>query len=365
MSGDLSQNYQGIKTAIVHIGTEKTGSTSIQDFMFRNAKLLKKNSCAFLRSAGVISNFRLVNYCKEKPNLTMGNMEKLENDPAAISAWKEHFYEDHTNALLKFQKSVKGNSTVIYSSEHFHSRVHHQTDIENLKIFLDSFYDKIQILVYLRRQDLLAMSAHNTSVQGGAKHRFNINTVNYRGAYYDYKSLLQRWENVFGQSNITARVFEKERLLNGNVVDDFCELAGITLHECANSANVNSNERLSVTAQETLLRFNHLEDNDPLLRGLTKNFIRQSLIFQLHSCTDNYPKTLPCREDVKSFYAHFKNNNDYIAEKWLNGHGFNESFDYYPEVAVEQPIIDVQAELEHALSVCIPVALKKNSRLSA
>ena len=362
MSGGSSRNNPGIKTAIVHIGSEKTGSTSIQDFMDRNGDLLKQNNCGFFRSAGYISNCKLVNYCQKTPNVIVGNMQQLRDDDADILAWKKKFYKVHTRDILKFQKSTDGDSTVLYSSEHFQSRVTDPDDIQNLKTFLETFFDKVKIVVYLRRQDLLAMSAHNTSIQGGATQRFDINRVSIAGLYYDYNQLLDRWAAVFGKPNITVRVFEKNRLHNGNVVDDFCQVVGLTLPDSNQYVNVNSNERLSVTAQEMLLRFNHLDDNSELLGELKKRHIRQPLIARLHNLTDNYPKILSARDDVKAFYAHYKERNDQLAAQWLDGDGFDESFDNYPESAVELPEINAQQELEKAVSELVPMLIKKRRR---
>ncbi len=362
MSGGSSHKNPGIKTAIVHIGSEKTGSTSIQDFMDRNGDLLKQNNCGFFRSAGYISNCKLVNYCQNTPNVFVGNIQHLRKDGVDIRAWKQQFYKNHTREIIKFQKSIDGDSTVLYSSEHFHSRATDADDIQNLKTFLNTFFDKVHILVYLRRQDLLAMSAHNTSIQGGATKRFDIKRVSITGPYYDYNQLLERWAGVFGKSNITVRVFEKERLHKGNVVDDFCQVVGMTLPESNQYVNVNSNERLSVTAQETLLLFNLLNDDDALLGGLKKRRIRQPLIAHLHKCTDNYPKMLPARDDVEAFYAHYKERNDQLAAQWLDGKGFNESFDTYPETANENPGVDAQRELENALNELVPLLIKKRRR---
>jgi hypothetical protein len=359
MSGGSTHNIQGMRTAIVHIGSEKTGSTSIQDFMDRNSGLLKQNHCGFFRSAGFISNFKLVNYCQNTPSVFAGNMPRLSNDDADILKWKNQFYKEHTREIEQFQKSIDGDSTVLYSSEHFQSRVTDANDIRNLKTFLNTFFDKIRIVVYLRRQDLLAMSAHNTSIQGGATQRFDINRVSTTGLYYDYNKLLDRWAAVFGKSTISVRVFEKARMHNGNVVEDFCQIAGLTLPDSNDYVKVNSNERLSVTAQETLLRFNHLDDQNALLGGFKKQFLRQHLIAHLHKRKDNYPSILPARADVETFYAHYKERNDQLAEQWLDGQGFDESFDTYPASAVEHPEINAQQELEIALSELIPELLSK------
>ena len=48
--------------AIVHIGTEKTGTTSIQKFLFQNRKKLRNGGFHFLQSAGSTNNRALPAY---------------------------------------------------------------------------------------------------------------------------------------------------------------------------------------------------------------------------------------------------------------------------------------------------------------
>ncbi len=45
--------------AIVHIGTEKTGTSSIQMFLYKNRKKLIKSGYHFLQSAGKTNNWAL------------------------------------------------------------------------------------------------------------------------------------------------------------------------------------------------------------------------------------------------------------------------------------------------------------------
>jgi hypothetical protein len=46
---------------------------------------------------------------------------------------------------------------------------------------------------------------------------------------YDYAALLDLWARVFGEAAVQPRVFERESLLNGDVVDDFLAFCGVAL----------------------------------------------------------------------------------------------------------------------------------------
>ena len=49
--------------AIIHIGTEKTGTTTIQEFLHLNRSKLANQGVAYLQSPGLRNNRKLVTYC--------------------------------------------------------------------------------------------------------------------------------------------------------------------------------------------------------------------------------------------------------------------------------------------------------------
>ena len=56
-----------MKRAILHIGTEKTGTTSIQNFLYSNRIKLGAQGILFSETAGYLSNQNLVVYAKKAP----------------------------------------------------------------------------------------------------------------------------------------------------------------------------------------------------------------------------------------------------------------------------------------------------------
>ena len=115
---------------------------------------------------------------------------------------------------------------MVYSSEHFHSRVRQRHEIVRLYDRLAPLYDRIRILVYLRRQDALALSAYNTALQAGETRALTLSRITATTPYYDYLSLLQRWAEVFGEDALEVRLFDKAHLVSGDVVADCCEVVG-------------------------------------------------------------------------------------------------------------------------------------------
>ena len=92
-------------------------------------------------------------------------MIAVANEPEAISHWKTRFDKKHRKEVLRFHSKFSSGTTAIYSSEHFQSLVREKADIERVYELLSNFYEKITLVVYLKRQDRMAFSAHSTAVQ--------------------------------------------------------------------------------------------------------------------------------------------------------------------------------------------------------
>jgi len=126
------------RRAIVHIGTEKTGSTSVQNLLYKNTKVLKKAGFLFpSASCGLISNFRLLIQTRSAPDLALMRLDKRHPVSAdTLAQWRVKFEKRHRKEVESFQ-SQRSTSTVIYSSEHFHSRLTDPGDLQALLQFLE------------------------------------------------------------------------------------------------------------------------------------------------------------------------------------------------------------------------------------
>jgi len=350
-----------MRNAIIHIGTEKTGSTAIQNFVYKNEKVLAQYGYYFpYRTCGLISNFRLVIYACEQADPLLLSMDRkpISDDPNAAyqvnpDAWRKNFTDYHLNQVKQIHET-HDDSTVVYSSEHFHSRISHESEVKRLKEFLDLHYDNVSVIAYFRRQDRLAVSGHNTAIQAGNKNRFRFPEGPDKANYYDYLSLVERWSNVFGKENVNVRIFEKEQLIGGDVGKDFKAniFSSDTLAKLENENLVyeQSNPRLSHSALETLISFNGLPDDDPLLKGKSKAELRQPLIKVLHELKDDFGEVLPPKSEALNYYQHFSKSNQTLFDTWADGQTFNDNFDMYPEENTHVPEVNVRPLLEEYVS---------------
>jgi len=339
-----------MKRAILHIGTEKTGTTSIQKFLQENRIKLGANGTLFPASAGLISHQRLVVYGKQSPESDIAENSLDVNDAAELAAWKDKFAQDHCSEVLEFQKRHQ-DSTVIYSAEHLQSRLTTIAEIKRIAHLLRPLFDTVEVVVYLRRQDLYAYSAYSTSVRGGQRKTFSFETINAKGPYYNYRLLLENWSEVFGEDALKVRLFEKSRLVGNDVVSDFQSVTNIDTLGLNLVSPASANEALSHTALCLLREFNALTESDSRLLGYDKSDVRMFLLDAVQDIQDSYGRALPEKHSALAFYDPFKADNQWLAEKWLDGVGFDENFDRYPAIVADAPeIADLDVQLDMLIS---------------
>ncbi|WP_231758086.1 hypothetical protein [Microbulbifer elongatus] len=206
---------------LLHIGTEKTGTTSIQEFLFKNRSVLGGNGYYFLQSPGQKNNRALPSICMRADKTDDFFIEK-----GVVSADERKSYEEEF--LKKFKEEIEtipnNVHTVVCSSEHFHSRLTYEDEVKKLKNILDGYFDSVQILVYLRPQADVALSLYSTTLRSGNDAEFS-DVVERQcvpsNEYYDYKSLLERWNKIFGDGSVTPKVFRKDWFYQGNLLRDF------------------------------------------------------------------------------------------------------------------------------------------------
>ncbi len=223
------------KTLILHIGWPKTGSTSIQMFLQTNRKHLRRNRIAALetfaskRMVGMnssILSFLLLRPQDHdaKPLVTQERMDLL-----GIQSKEEliDLQKGMKDKLHQEVKALEGEcSKFVISGENL-SRLR-VVDIKRLRKLCGDLFDEYKIVCYLRRQDLYLISRYSTELYLGSVINFDKYLNRYRDMEYSrYDEMLGGWSSVFGKEAMVPRIFEKDKLQDGDVVADFCKVCGI------------------------------------------------------------------------------------------------------------------------------------------
>ena len=140
--------------------------------------------------------------------------------------WREMVKERFENDMARIKKLHC--DAVIFTCEHFHSRLKTEAEVEALKALLSPFFDDFEIIGYLRRQDQLASSLYSTYLKvGGFSRDMLIPDIVKDDDYYDFMRLYKKWSNVFGKSAITFRRYDKDHFFEGEIRKDFLKAVGI------------------------------------------------------------------------------------------------------------------------------------------
>ncbi len=286
----------------LHIGTEKTGSSSIQEFLATNRDLLRNHGILFPQSPGRINHLGIASLAQGADRgglwrkLGIGSLEERD----AYAKDLEHRLDEELGS--------HSFTTAIMSNEHCSSRLTDAADIETLREFLARFFSNIRIIVYLRRQDDFLISTYSTGIKTGRTDPPHLPTKRAMKFRYNYWALLQRWTSVFGRDKVVCRKFEKTSFLSGNLITDFLTAAACDPNwEWHNAGSVNSS--LDARALEFLRLMN-------LHVGVDKRPPR--LVPMLESISDGPLIDLPERRR-KKMMKKFRDSNALVANEYFGG----------------------------------------------
>jgi len=189
---------------VLHIGTEKTGTTSIQHFMSQNrTALLAKGVLYPNLGPRKDAHFDLVNSVHPLDNGGR-HMEFLGPVTQPIDfLWN------------KLAECINEHSdkTIVLSAEHFSSRLR-----ENALKYISDFFQKLgitpEIIIYLRPQADYIESSYSTEIKAGSPKVFKKVMEQYQSQAlrYDYEQLIDLWASYFNKDSIKIIPYEKSSI---------------------------------------------------------------------------------------------------------------------------------------------------------
>ena len=208
----------------LHIGTEKTGTTSIQHFLYENIEKLKEKKIYLSQSIDFPNNRSLVEMFNDNLKQNEFYIEKSILDE---NQRKIFFQELDKKIQNEFKKASLSFDKMIITSEHFHSVLTNINQIKSLKNFLNKFFKKIKIICYFREQSEVAVSWYSTTIKGGSTQGINkfliSHNVNPDNHYFNYYDFLKKWSDVFGKENIVPIIFNFRNKNNDELIKSFLD----------------------------------------------------------------------------------------------------------------------------------------------
>jgi hypothetical protein len=293
----------------LHIGTEKTGTTSVQRFFRTNRDLLARSGVLYPVAPGNENHSGLAVAAQKLSR--RGPLRKLKGVQSAEEAreFRSTLMED-----LAGEFSIGRYRTVVMSGEHCSSRLLDDAEVQWLKNALTPFFDNIHIVVYIRRQDDYLLSTYSTSIKSGATRELSFPPERLIQSRYDHWELLSRWARIFGRERIVCRKFERSALKSQDIVDDFLSVVGIDpALELVRPDHVN--ESLDAESLEFLRLFNkHI----PRIANNGLNPDRNNVV-PLLSRMSQGPLITLADDELARFMALFRQSNRQVAEEYFGG----------------------------------------------
>lgn len=293
---------------ILHIGVEKTGTSSIQRFLRLNREMLKRNGILYSAEAGGENHMALAAAAEADEKYDDLRIMRGLNTPAKLRDFRARLSQ-----ALAAEAAASGCSTIVFSGEHCSSRLTAAAELDRLAAILGGIGGDIRVIVYLRRQDEFLCSSYSTDVKSGHSGAMRLPPPQLRENRYNFEALLDRWCSVFGREQVICKRYDLSRFRDGDVVNDFAETIGIDPDGYERPKRVN--ESLDVTTLEFLRLFNLTV---PRFRNEKPNKLRGNLIQVLQRFSDGPTPTLP-KEQMTEFMEYFRASNANVARKYFEG----------------------------------------------
>ena len=338
----------------LHIGTEKTGTTSVQKFFRTNRELLARKGVLYPTAPGNENHTGLTvaaqKLVRHGPLRKLKGVNSVENAKAFRSGLMEELAGEFSSGPFK---------TVVMSGEHCSSRLLDDREVQWLKDFLAPFFESIKIVVYIRRQDDFLLSTYSTSVKSGSTRELAAPPERLVQNRYNHWELLTRWARIFGRDQIVCRKYEKAALKSGDIVDDFLAVTGIE----ADPAFVRPedvNESLDAESLEFLRLFNR---HIPRMSSEGLNPERDNIVPLLSRMSQGPLITLE-EDELRRFMAQFRDSNRMVAEEYFGG----------PRQAGDDPLFEPRTDtrprtshvtltVERVVEICAGLWQEKQAQL--
>lgn len=308
------------KHLFLHIGTEKTGTTSIQSTLRLNQDKLRTEGILFPSAPLLGANHSGFVYSFLDLDTMLARLRMVgAGEFVGIFKSNPHYILD----MLSKQIEESGCHTVIISSELLHSVISTEEEIKKIQEWAKKEFDEITVICYLRRQVDLAISAFSTRLKEGgevnamipqmfANFIDHIMTEKEFTDYINYRKMLDQWSRYF--PNIICHEFSQDTLIDGDVVKDFLSLVSPDLKHDQFEIPKEQNQSLDGKVLELLSMINQYI---PKFINNTLNLKYMSLIHFFEQIPVE-TKMLPSLEMATIFQDFFKEDNQYISEKYFN-----------------------------------------------
>lgn len=328
-------------SVVLHIGMPKTGTSSIRHYLYGNKPAFRRRGFVLPVSPGETNHVKVALYAWNDVKKNASSLRQLHGlrSPESIRDFRTTFLSEFSREAA----SWKPEETVVLTSEYL-STLYEPQEFERLRRLLGTMGARpVQVVVYLRRQDLYCASQYCQRVRGGDAMSWpQMTRQALRHPRYDYATVLAKWADAFGRDRLRVRVLEKGQLIGGDLVTDFMSTIG-----CDGGPDFRPahwlNKSLDTRSLEFLRQLNKMSDRTDLCAGRAKD----ELIRALEAISEGPPTPMP-HDLARRLLERYRESNMQVARQYLgraDGRLFLEALD---DEGARQPVFSVDDAVELA-----------------
>ena len=324
------------RSAVIHVGLEKTGSTAIQAWLHAERNALLQAGIFVPISIGAPNHLRLVAACLDDGVVDNIKANLLSQRDQSEESWRNHIRANFDAEIA----GTKGWSQLVISSELISSRLHSATEIARLVKWVRRHVDRLQFVIYLRRQDDLAVSRYSSALRAGhagfddiwsdlSANSFFVlppgRVVTDELEYFDHQRILARFLAI-GDADLSVRVYDPIGPAM-DVVADFRSVLGLPPGTSVAPAP-RANPALSAAAQYVISELNR--EHSVRWPSGARHEPYRALLQRIETDLQGPPRRVP-RAEAEAFLARFEASNKAVEERWFPDGLFRKGDSSWPE----------------------------------
>jgi hypothetical protein len=234
-----------VANLVLHIGSEKTGTTYLQHMLYANASLLRRKYGVLYPTDATLCQQRAHHPIAAAflPSERCDFVAPSSRQPATLVM-------EHLNRSIANTHS----DCVVLSAEHMSSRFDREA-ISELAGHLAPH--SVHVVLYVRRQDEMALSALSTDLCCGSRDWIPLDRISPEARRFNPLRIVQDWQAVFGASAVTVRSYASA--CKSGLAADFLRCVGVEHIDLSEFESVGRvNQRINLYEARILHAINQL-----------------------------------------------------------------------------------------------------------
>ncbi len=295
---------------VLHLGTDKTGTTAIQQLFRHNRRRLVERGVLYPRSPGKVRHLGLSLYARPDKVL-LESRDWLRGDHTDPAVFRRRL-----RRRLRREVDQSGAASMVLSDEALYRMT--SESLTRLRGLVAPIARRLRVVVYLRRQDDHLVSRYQQAVKVGQAEPLDVWARRDFTNLYDFAGRVETWRGALRPTDLVVRPFEPSRFHGGSLVEDFADAAGLDLRIDELRPVKVRNESLGVEAVE-LLRILNIHRVESL--GMeTWQVSNRAYIGRLRAEDTGPQVTLPA-VDLDRFMQRWEASNRQVAVELLGDPG--------------------------------------------